>query len=217
MRVVLGTVLVAFGVAATPPAVAEPYNCPPACDSIPDSAWIAPAAIPLDSRYGWPPLAPLSVPAPAPRFAFEELCASPLIPADPRGYVVAERAVVSNVAGQWQLQAQVLHWRGETWRGAQLVQDSFAAALSALRSCQRTNPVASPSLTLEEPDRFAAVISGPFILHQYLVANSANSTITELALWSTAPPLTPWPTPDDATVLDALGAPLCIAYIDSCP
>ena len=217
MRVVLGTVLVAFGVAATPPAVAEPYNCPPACDSIPDSAWIAPAAIPLDSGYGWPPLAPLSVPAPAPRFAFEELCASPLIPSDPRGYVVAERAVVSNAAGQWQLQAQVLHWRGETWRGAQLVQDSFAAALSALRSCQRTNPVASPSLTLEEPDRFAAVISGPTVLHQYLVANSANSTITELALWSTAPPLTPWPTPDDATVLEALGAPLCIAYIDSCP
>jgi hypothetical protein len=131
--------------------------------------------------------------------------------------VVAELAVVSNAAGQWQLQAQVLHWRGETWRGAQLVQDSFAAALSALRSCQRTNPVASPSLTLEEPDRFAAVISGPTVLHQYLVANSANSTITELALWSTAPTLTPWPTPDDATVLDALGAPLCIAYIDSCP
>ncbi len=39
----------------------------------------------------------------------------------------------------------------------------------------------------------AAVVSGPVILHQYLVANPANSTITELALWSTAPPLTAWP------------------------
>ncbi len=217
MRVVLGTVLVAVGVAATPPAAAEPYNCPPACDSIPDSAWVGAAAIPLNTRYGWPPLAELAVAATAPRFAFEDLCASPPVLSDPRGYAIAERAAVSTGPGQWQLQAQVLHWRGETWRGAQLVQDSLAAALSALRSCQRTNPAASPSLTLEEPDRFVAVISGPTILHQYLVANPSNSTITELALWSTSPPLTPWPTLDDATVLEALGAPLCTAYIGSCP
>ena len=112
------------------------------------------------------------------------------MPQDPRCYAVAERAVVVNPEGQWQLQAQVLHWRGETWRGGQLAEDVFNTAVAALRACQRTNPAASPSLTIDEPDRMAAVVSGPVILHQYLVANPANSTITELALWSTAPPLT---------------------------
>jgi len=75
---------------------------------------------------------------------------------------------------------------------------------------------ASPSVTTDEPDRMAAVIGGPVILHQYLVANPGNSTITELAMWSTAPPLTAWPGVDDTAVLDAMGAPLCAAYIGSC-
>jgi hypothetical protein len=38
-----------------------------------------------------------------------------------------------------------------------------------------------------------------------------------LALWSASPPQTPWPAVSDTAVLDALGAPLCTAYIDSCP
>jgi hypothetical protein len=131
--------------------------------------------------------------------------------------VVAEKAAVVNPDGQWQLQAQVLHWRGETWRGGQLAEDVFSTAVAALRSCQQNNPSASPSLTTVETDRMAAVVSGPVILHQYLVANPANSTVTELALWSTAPPLTAWPSEADDAVLDALGAPLCTAYIGSCP
>ena len=135
---------------------------------------------------------------------------------DPRSWAVAERALVVNPEGQWQLQAQVLHWRGETWRGGQLAQEVFDTAAGALRSCQRTNVTASPSVTTDEPDRMAAVIGGPVILHQYLVANPGNSTITELAMWSTAPPLTTWPGVDDTAVLDAMGAPLCAAYIGSC-
>ena len=63
----------------------------------------------------------------------------------------------------------------------------------------------------------AAVISGPVILHEYLLADPVSSTVTELALWSTSPPQTPYPTVIDAGVLDALGAPLCEAYLGSCP
>ena len=187
------------------------------CDRIPDSAWIASWAIPLNSRYGWPRLPGLAVTATAPRFRFEELCASPPVAQDPRSYVVAEKAAVANPDGQWQLQAQVLHWRGETWRGGQLAEDVFNTAVAALRSCQRTNPAASPSLTTWNRTGWRPWSAGRSILHQYLVANPANSTITELALWSTAPPLTAWPAPGDDTVLDALGAPLCTAYIGSCP
>ena len=147
MRMVLAVLLAAGGLVVAAPAAADPETCPPACDRIPDSAWIASWAIPLNSRYGWPRLPGLAVTATAPRFRFEELCASPPVAQDPRSYVVAEKAAVANPDGQWQLQAQVLHWRGETWRGGQLAEDVFNTAVAALRSCQRTNPSASPSLT----------------------------------------------------------------------
>ncbi|WP_431238703.1 ATPase [Mycolicibacterium aichiense] len=216
MRLVIAVMLVACGLAIPPHAAANPDTCPPTCDRIPDAAWIAPWAIPLNARYTWPRLAGVAVTAVAPRFRFEELCRTPPVAQDPRAYAVAERATVVNPDGQWQLQAQVMHWRGETWRGGQLAQDVFHAAVAALRSCQRTNPTASPSLTVNEPDRMAAVISGPVILRQYVVANPANSTVTELAMWSTAPPQTGWPMASDDDLLDALGAPLCTAYIGSC-
>ena len=96
-----------------------PGDCPPFCDRIPDSAWIAPTSIPLYSAYRWPGLAGLAVTAPAPRFKFEDICASPPVADDARSYAVAARAVVPKPDGQWQLQVQVMHWRGETWRGAQ--------------------------------------------------------------------------------------------------
>ena len=209
--------MAASGLVVAPPVSAEPtYVCPPACNRIPGAAWIDPAAVPLDARYAWQPLAGLAVTSAAPRFRFEELCGNPAAAADPRGYSVAEHVVITNPAGQWQLQAQILHWRGETWRGGQLALDAVAGAAAALRACQQTNPAASPSLTLDEPDRLAAVISGPVIVHQYLLADPVSSTVTELALWSTAPPATPYPTISDTAVLEALAAPLCSAYLGSC-
>ena len=221
MRLVLAAMLAVFPVAAAvavaPSAAAEPYNCPPACDSIPASAWLDPAAIPLNASYRWPALAGLAQTAPAPRFRFEDLCGTPPVPTDPRGYAVTERATVVNPAGQWQLQAQIVHWRGEAWRGGELVAEVFAAATRALRDCQRTNLLASPSLTVDEPDRLAAVVSGPVILHQYLLANPANSTISELALWSYGPPLTAWPSVADEAILESMSVPLCTAYLGSCP
>ncbi|GAA2813021.1 MULTISPECIES: ATPase [Mycolicibacterium] len=216
MRLVIAMMLVACGLTVPPHAAADSDTCPPNCDSIPDAAWIAPWAMPLNARYTWPRLSGVAVTAVAPRFRFEELCGSPPVADDPRAYAVAERATVANPDGQWQLQATVMHWRGETWRGGQLADDVFHHAVTALRSCQRTNPSTSPSLTFDGYDRVAAVISGPVILRQYIVATPANSTVTELAMWSTAPPQTPWPMGSDESLLDALGAPLCTAYIGSC-
>ena len=200
-----------------PPVLAEPMaTCPPACNRIPDTAWIPAESIPLNARYGWPELAGLAVSARSPRFRFEELCASPPPVADPRSYAIAERSVVTSADGQWQLQAQILHWRGDTWWGGSLAKDAIAAAVTALRSCQSTNAAASPSLTLDEPGRLAAVISGPVVMHEYLLADPATSTVTELAFWSNSPPQIPYPTLRDSSVLDALGAPLCEAYLSSC-
>ena len=224
MRMMLAAVLAAWGLAIAPgavgPAYALPMDCPPNCDRIPDSGWIDPTALPLYPTYRWPALPGLAVTATNPRFRFEEACASPPVPDDPRAFAVASRASVPQPDGQWQLQVQVMHWRGETWRGGQLASAVFDKAVAALRGCQLTSPLTSPSLTTDTPNRVAAVVSGVLpgqaVLHEYLLANPRNSTVVEVAMWAATPPRVAWPAVPDAQVLDAMNAPLCTAYIDSC-
>ena len=196
---------------------ADPETCPTTCDRIPNSAWIDPSAVPLNAVYGWPgPAAGAAAPGPNPTLRFEELCGSTAGRDDPRSYVVAARAEVGKPEGQWQLRAQILHWRGETWQGGQLAAGLINQARTELRDCQRGAPDSSPSLTTDRPGRLAAVISGPTIMHTYLVAHPQSSTVSELTLWSAAPPQVPWPAIDDTEILDALTRPLCTAYIGSC-
>lgn len=225
IRMILATMLVAgsFAVALVVviPAHAEPETCPALCDRIPNTAWIDQHAVPLDAVYHWPALAGQAVQttgsAPAPRFRFEELCAAPAIPQDSRESAVAARSTVQHPDGQWQLQAQVLHWRGDTARGGATAVTAFSNAVAALRACQQRAPQESPSLTSDESNRMAAVISGPVVMHTYLFAHPASSTISEVTLWSTAPPQASWPAMADDPVLGAMSAPLCEAYIGSCP
>ncbi|MGB8506413.1 ATPase [Mycobacterium sp.] len=203
-----------------PVAQADPTTCPPNCDRIPAAAWVDPVAIPLSPKYSWPDLADIAVPQQRPRFYFEDLCASPPALNDPRAFAVASKATVANPPGQWQLQVQVLHWRGEAWYGGQLADDVVGSATTALRACQVTAPRASPSLTTDEPGRLAAVLSvagtAPSVVHQYLVSHPQSGSVVELAMWATSPPAESWPVIPDAQVLDALVAPLCVAYIASC-
>lgn len=225
MRVILATLLVACGLAVAQinvvPARADPEACPPVCDQIPGTAWIRQRAIPLDAVYHWPALAGSAVQvtgiAGGPRFRFEDVCGTTALPRDNRDSAVAARATVAHPEGQWQLQAQVLHWRGDTARGGAIAASVFAAAVAALRACQRRAPQESPSITSDEPDRMAAVVSGPVVMHTYLVAHAASSTVSELTLWSSGPPRVPWPAMADDPVLDAMTTPLCDAYIASCP
>lgn len=224
MRVMLVVLLASCGLAIAPgvigPAYAVPMDCPPNCDRIPDSAWIDPTALPLYSTYRWPGLAGVAVTATNPRFKFEEACNTPPVDDDPRSFVVAARAAVPQPEGQWQLQVQVLHWRGETWRGGQLATSVFDNGVAALRACQQTSPLTSPSVTTDSTNRVAAVVSGVLpgqaVLHQYLLVNPYNSTIVEVAMWANSPPRVEWPAVADAQILDAMNEPLCTAYIDSC-
>lgn len=206
-----GLVIVAAG-----PARAQPTDCPPVCDSIPDSAWMEPTSIPLYPVYRWPRLTGVTVTAPL--FRFEEECGTQAVPGDARSYGVAARSVVPQPAGQWQLQMQVVHWRGETWRGGQTALAELQTAASSMRACQVTAPATSPSITTDVPDRLAAVISvgGQRVLHQYLLAHPESSSVVELAMWASSPPLTGWPPVPDSEVFDAMLSPLCRAYIDSC-
>ena len=75
-----------------------------------------------------------------------------------------------------------------------------------------------PSITTNDPQRIAAVISdaGRRVMHTYLLADPKSGTVVELAMWSSLPPQVDWPAVADAQVLDALAAPLCSAYIGSC-
>jgi hypothetical protein len=202
------------------PARADPQTCPTVCDQIPDTAWIQGRAVPLDAVYHWPPLAGLAAQITgmgAPRFRFEDLCGRPAASLDARDSAVAARATVVRPDGQWQLQAQILHWRGDTARGGVIATSVFNNAVAALRACQQRAPQQSPSVTTDEPNRAAAVISGPVIMHTYLIAHVASSTVSELTLWSSSPLQVPWPALADDPVLDSLTAPLCDAYIASCP
>ena len=220
MRLLLAMAVATCGLVIVPgtPAIAVPGVCPPICDSIPDSAWIDPAAVPLDPVYHWPALAGLAVRSAPPRFTFEEVCAAPPLIGDARDYAVAWQATVPNPAGQWQLRAQILHWRGDTAHFGPTATETIDLARTRLRDCQRTVPRASPSITTDDTLRLAAVISipGQRVVHQYLLAHPSSSTVVELALWATLTPLVPWPAVADAQVFDAMAGPLCDAYLGSC-
>jgi hypothetical protein len=222
MRGMCVAVLLGAGLVCAPQVAALPETCPPSCDHIPATAWPASAAIPLNNVYRWPLLPGLAVPAPSPRFRFEEFCASPQLAGDPRAYAVAEKAVVAEPDAQWQLQGQVIHWRGDTSTGGHSVESVFDAANLALRLCPVTAPQFGVLFTTDQADRMAAVLTGPNgqVVHQYVLAHPQSSSISELVLWSTpgpgGAPAVPWPAIGDAQVFDAMSAPLCAAYLSSC-
>ena len=222
---------------STAPSVSAPsqsqtvsYNCPPSCDRIPDSAWINPTAIPLYSTYSWPSLSALAVTPPTPRFRFEQFCATPSTQQDEREGAVVAKATYTNPPDQWQLQVQIIHWRGDPWIGGQMASATIDSAVAALRSCQLTEPQLSVAVTTDKPgwqvhqdqpgNRAAAVINvdgaKPIVVHQYLVSDLRNSTIVELAMWSSSPPVVGWPETNDDQLIDAMTAPLCTAYVQSC-
>jgi hypothetical protein len=66
-------------------------------------------------------------------------------------------------------------------------------------------------------NRLAAVINvggaKPIVVHQYLVSDVRNSTVVELAMWTSSPPLVGWPKTNDDQLIDAMIATLCTAYV----
>ena len=223
MRLLLAVAVATCGLAIAPsagwPARAVPGECPPICDAIPDSAWIAPTSIPMYPVYRWPGLAGLAVTAPSPRFGFEAMCGSPPVADDPRAYAVAARSVVLHQAGQWNLLVQVVHWRGDTATGGPTALTTLETARSRLRDCQSTAAQASPSITTGEPTAHrrrdqrrgrsghARVPAGrPRQQHR----RRTRHVVVAAAAGGRGPAVA------DAQVLDAMAAPLCNAYLGSC-
>jgi hypothetical protein len=203
-------------------------NCPPACTQIPDAAWIDPAATPLYDDYRWAPLAPLSEPVSKPRFKADELCAAGPQTSDERDGSLAARIILPNPPGQWQLQVQILHWRGDPWIAGQRASAVMDAATSLLRNnCSFNSPgvsvtrIAEQNLPGGNPGQsltatITEIGTSPQVAHVYLISDLRNSTVVELAMSSTSPPAVDWPTINDDQLLAAMVAPLCTAYVNSC-
>ena len=121
---------------------------------------------------------------------------------------VAERALVVNPEGQWQPQAQVLHWAWWTWRGGQLAQEVFGTPRPGRRGL--VNPDQRDGLALGDdslkPDRMAAVIGGPVILRS-TVANPGKQRHRAGDVVDGAPAGQPGRGSMITAVLDAMGAP----------
>jgi serine/threonine protein kinase len=217
----------AFAAPAPDPNRPPNGNCPPACAHIPDSAWIAPPAIPLSDRYPRPPLGPLSEPVSNPRFRIDELCAAGPVADDERNGAIASRLILPEPPDQWQLQVQILHWRGDPWIAGQRASAAMDSATTLLRNtCSSTAPEVSVSRIAEQNvpghpgQSLSAVLTvrgaAPLLAHEYLVSDLRNSTVVEVAMWSTSPPAVDWPTINDDQLLADMVAPLCTAYVNSC-
>ncbi len=203
-------------------------NCPPACTHIPDSAWVAPSPIPLDDVYSWPQLAPLSEAVTSPRFEMDYLCAAPPVTDDQRDVAVAAHIMLPNPPGQWQLSVQIVHWRGDPWiagQHASAVMDNASAVLknecSSPTAGAIVSGVAEQFLPGGHPGQslIATITVGgpkPVVAHEYLVSDLRNSTVVELAMWSTDPASVDWPAVDGDKLLADMVAPLCTAYVNSC-
>ncbi|WP_157626091.1 ATPase [Mycobacterium sp. 155] len=168
-------------------------NCPPACTKIPDSAWMAPHTIPLYDKYSWPQLGPLSEAVSSPRFKSDKLCAAAPLAAEEHDSALASRVILPNPPGQWQLQVQILHWRGDPWVGGQRASAVMDSATALLRNnCSFNAPGVSVSRITEQSvpghpgQSLAAVITmggaAPLVAYEYLVSDLRNGTVVELAM-----------------------------------
>lgn len=201
-------------------------NCPPACTKIPDSAWISPSQIPLYDQYSWPSLAPLTEAVSDPRLTTDEMCAGPPMADDIRPGMLASRIMLPNPPGQWQLQVQILHWRGDPWIAGQRASAVMDSAASLLRRCSSAIHGVSVSRIAEQNvpghpgQSLTAVItvngSTPEIAYEYLVSDLRSSTVVEITMWSTSPSAVEWSPVQDDQLLADMVAPLCTAYVNSC-
>jgi len=147
---------------------------------------------------------------------------------DERDGALAARIILPNRSGQWQLQVQILHWRGDPWIAGQRASAVMDAATTLLRdNCAINSPgvsvtrIAEQNLSGGNPGQsLGATITelgtSPTVAHVYLISDLRNSTVVEVAVWSTSPPALDWPTINDDQLLADMVAPLCTAYVNSC-
>jgi len=197
-----------------------------ATSALPAGVWISARAVPLDSAYHWQGPAAVAQSAKDPKFRFETLCRSQRS-TDLDGLADGAQAAVAQLGkgggDDWQAQETILSWGPAKSSGPAQTAFTFAGSLAEeVKACAATVPGATVTVGTEDAGNLlAATITvpqagGTVTLHEYLATSGA--TIAELSLWTTSPaggkPRTPWTAPADATVLKALGSPICVALKD---
>ena len=130
--------------------------------------------------------------------SFEALCAGPAVAGDPRDYAVAARAVVRQPAGSVEpAGAGAALARRHRDRRARRRWRRSRPPGCALRDCQAHraagSPRRSPPATRSRLGRGDQRRGRRRSCTQYLLADPTSSTVVELAMWSTLPPLVAWP------------------------
>ena len=225
MRLMLAAILAACGLAVAPsmigPAQAVPTDCPPNCDRIPNSAWIdadrhsavfdLPLARPGRSlRHGEQPALPIRGGL---RHAAGPRRSAPVRGRRARRRRAAGRAVAAAGTGI------ALAWGDLARRPARGGGVRQGSRLPARLSADFSADFALAHHRQPQPDgrrhqRGASRSAGPARIPDCSTRATAPSSRWRCGRRS--PPRVEWPPVPDAEVLDALAAPLCRAYIDSC-
>ncbi|MCV7156741.1 MULTISPECIES: hypothetical protein [Mycolicibacterium] len=134
------------------------------------------------------------------------------------------RAVVDNGDGHWSAEQVIVHYPGDPWTMGQTVSLDASNLQNVLNQCtstapgttlQFTTPVDArcPSVSRGGCHQVAAEIrsaDGKSTAHVYLA--NVGSTITELTVWTTGSPSTPWAGAADEDVFAAMNPQLCTVW-----
>ncbi|MEE6164628.1 MULTISPECIES: hypothetical protein [unclassified Mycolicibacterium] len=212
-----GTSQPAAAAAATP----LPTRASQAPVSVPASAWISVDRIPQGTDQPWPDLAGRAEPLGKNTFWLYALCGatpSPLADGD------HARAVVDYGDGRWSAEQVIVHYPGDPWTMGQTASADFSALQDILTHCtpdapgttlQLTTPSGSPCPNTPRGGchQVAAEIRSPKgqpVGHIYLA--NVGSTVTELTVWATGTPVTPWAGTPDEDVFAAMNPQLCTVW-----
>lgn len=207
--------------AETASASPSPGAKPQAAVPVPAAAWISADRIPQNSDQPWPNLADRAEPLGTSTFRLYGLCGatpSPIADGD------NARAVVDNGDGHWSAEQVIVHYPGDPWTMGQTVSLDASNLQNVLNQCtstapgttlQFTTPVDArcPSVSRGGCHQVAAEIrssDGKSTAHVYLA--NVGSTITELTVWTTGSPSTPWAGAADEDVFAAMNPQLCTVW-----
>lgn len=188
-----------------------------ASTTVPPAAWIPSAKLPLADSENWPELSTVAEPLGTNSFQVTELCSgTPFAVGDADN----ARAVVDNGADNWSAEQVIVHYPGDPWTMGQTAHAVFTTLQSTLTGCKSASAQVSvttapnthcPSVQRGPCNQVAAEIDLPD-KHAHVYLAAVGSAITELTVWSTGSPATPWTATDDEGVFAAMNPQLCTVW-----
>lgn len=186
----------------------------------PSAAWVHSNRLPLNDSQHWPNLADSAQPLGNNAFQTDNLCGGS--PAQLGGGDNA-RSLIDRGDDNWSVQQVIVHYPGDPWTMGQTAHALFTAVQNTLAGCQSASPTAQVTVTTPKQfcpsvqrggcNQVAAEIRLPDkhrTAHVYLAV--VGSAVTELSVWSTGTPATPWQDLPDEDVFAAMNPQLCSVW-----